>query len=486
MAFGDFLGTKLIYEKLPNGDTTFSEIPGTVSSALGNPMTYQRTYNEPVATPAQSTAGEPVSTAGTNAVSTGGSVAPSYYDGSGNEDILATLQQASSDLDRLRNNVIPTSVEPTLGEAFSFSQPDLVSGGSTPSRTLTPEEEADIRRRQMRLFQSEVDATNQIYDQMLREAQMEGEGRLGSQRAMAARGGLLGSDFAGAQKDRVLGYNRDIISGIQGERAAAVASILGEARSAAADEIALKNTYRSQGVDDYLADFSAAQEARGTNINRVAQAMIEQGVAPEDIGDELEAIAGTIGVSTDALISSYRSLKTEQDAALATAELEARKTESEMQKTQAEIDKINADIEQGKIKTIGEGTMLYNTETGETFKNPKTYKPDASTGYQLGGGLVLTQSQLADIHATLNETRGQDSYANTGEYLQQFNYWVTLGGDPKDFVKEFEPDLYINPRDPSRSFLQQFMKKTTAEASISDAEELKATMDALAALSGEG
>jgi len=47
--------------------------------------------------------------------------------------------------------------------------------------------------------------------------------------------------------------------------------------------------------------------------------------------------------------------------------------------------------------------------------------------------------------------------------MDEFKGFVALGGDPKDFIKEFEPDIYINPNDPTRSFLQQYMKKTVAE-----------------------
>lgn len=481
MAFGDLFGTKLIYQRNDDGSSSFSEIPGVVSSAFGNPMTYERIEPEVTSNPNQYSA-----PAGP-AAPTGGATSP--YTGGGGIDYNAQLQNLQKQAGVIQAGIDNLgSGEPTLGAIFNT--PDLYTPPATPDRTLTPDEESDILRRQMRLFQTEIDATNEIYDQMLRERQMEGEGRLGSQRAIAARGGLLGSDFAGAQKDRVLSYNADIEGGVQAERTAKIGEIMGLARQAAADEIALKNQYRSQEADDYLTDLANKQNVQAANVSRVVQAMIDQGIGPDELmGGELDTIATDLGISSENLKAAYSQIKSQADASAAEAELETRKTE-------AEIAKIEADIESGKIKTIGEGTMLYNTETGEYFKNPKTYKPDNPTGYQLGD-MTLNEGQIADIHQTLNETRPdlqydengsvrapEDSYADTGVYLEQLNFWTALGGNPNDFIKEFDPDLYINPNDPSRTFLQQFMRRTPNEDALSDAEELQQTVETLQILSG--
>jgi len=167
-------------------------------------------------------------------------------------------------------------------------------------------------------------------------------------------------------------------------------------------------------------------------------------------------LARPAGLKAKDLLSTYQQLKAQQEAAGAEADLETRKTE-------AEIAKIEADIAKGQVVTLGEGTMLYNKETGEYFKNPKTYKPDSPSGLSIGEG-VLNQESVADVHASLNESRGDDGYANTQLYMDEFNGFVGLGGDPKDFVKEYDPNIYINPNDPTRSFLQTEMKKTPAQA----------------------
>jgi hypothetical protein len=204
---------------------------------------------------------------------------------------------------------------------------------------------------------------------MVADERIRGEGRLGSGAAMAARGGILGSDFYGAQNEKILGLNRDQIGGIQAERQAKIASIMGTARKAAADEIAAKNLARREGADSYLSYLAGSQERKKGNLSTLAKRLISQDVSPTDMDKkELEDVAKTYGVSTSDIIASYQDEKQTYDASAAESELKTRKTE-------AEIKKIDADIASGKLLKIGEGDMLYNTETGATFKNPKTKTP---------------------------------------------------------------------------------------------------------------
>ena len=310
----------------------------------------------------------------------------------------------------------------------------------------------DSIRNQTRLYQAEIDATNEVYDQLLNEARLEGTGRLGSQRASAARGGLLGSDFAASQKNKVQNFNTDINRGIQAERTAAIGAIMGNVRSSVEEEMRSKREARQLGAEEYMNWLTNRDTRRDNYKNQLVSDMIAQGIDIKDMTDEeLAEYVKPAGLSANAV-----------RAAFVQAQVAAQPT-LEDRKTEAEIRKIDADIAEGKIKSIGEGTMLYNTETGETFKNPKTYKPGSASGLSIGGQ-SLTQEQIADVHALLNETRGSDGYANTGTYMEQFNGFVALGGDPKDFVKEYDPNIYINPNDPTRSFLQTEMKKTPAQA----------------------
>lgn len=298
-----------------------------------------------------------------------------------------------------------TASEPTIGETLKSIQDRALqliqerdkgksktgSGITTPTydedpsyEDLYPEiDESAVRRNQLKLFQGQIDATNAIYDDMLAEERLAGQGRLGTGRAIAARGGLLGSDFGAAQKDRIVGANTQAERAVQNERNAKIGSIMGTMRQAVADELVQKRQARQQGAENYISYLASSRERKQSNAKLAAQSILNAGIDIADMDEaEIAAIGKEAGLSAQDIIMAYQSVQSSLDE----AGLETRKTE-------AEIKKIEADIAKGKLITIGEGTMLYNTETGETFKNPKTYAP--------GSGSDSSISLTADDKRTL-------------------------------------------------------------------------------------
>lgn len=254
----------------------------------------------------------------------------------------------------------------------------LEQGMADPS-TQAPIDESAIARNQMRLFQTEIDATNKVYDQLYNQKVLEGTGRLGSQRAQSARGGLLGSDFGSAAQDTMTNYNSEITNSVQAERQAKIGSIMGKVRSAVADDIAAKRLARTQDADALIAYHANRKQTRQTNIDMISHSLLQQGLDPSTMtSNELDAIGKEAGISAQDIITSYAQTKEAKASTDAETALKTKKTE-------AEISKINADIASGKLISLGEGSTLYNTETKETFKNPKTYAPVSSGGASSGG-----------------------------------------------------------------------------------------------------
>lgn len=362
----------------------------------------------------------------------------------------APSPNVASELDRIKNEALAiqsqlNNPEPTIGQ--TLQAPGFETGPTFEELYPDINEDA-IRRNQMRLFQSEINATNKVYDEMLGRERLIGTGRLGTQRAQAARGGLIGSDFGNAQEERVTQFNQGAQNAVQAERSAKIGSIMGTMRKAVADEITEKRLARQQGAENYIDYLTSARERKTRNLDAAATAFLTQNIDPSTLSpDELEAISQEAGLSTSELINQYRIKKGEMESQAATAGLETRKTE-------AEINKIEADIAKGKLITIGEGTMLYDTETGETFKNPKTNAP----GTDREG---VPSSVLSTVRDRLESVRGEDTYTDTGDYLNEYASYVEAGGSPEQFLKSFDPNKYINPNDPSRGWLDSQMKKTT-------------------------
>lgn len=210
---------------------------------------------------------------------------------------------------------VPTTVTPTsfnAPSAYSYGDPKIeaILRGQATSNV----DPRKIRREIERMFRAEIDATNDIYDQLLEEARIQGEGRLGSQRAGAARGGILGSDFAGSQKKKVQDYNTAIAKSINAERQAKISSIMGFARESASNEIARQTLAQQQGAQSYLAYLGEAEKNKTNNINAVASALLTQGVDPSQIPDELEQIAGDLGTTTENILATYKNIQASSQA----------------------------------------------------------------------------------------------------------------------------------------------------------------------------
>lgn len=251
----------------------------------------------------------------------------------------------------------------------------LEQGNPDPSKQA-PINESAIAQNQMRLFQTEIDATNKVYDQLYNQKVLEGTGRLGSLGARQARGGLLGSSFGAAAEDTLTNANTAEQQAVQNERQAKIGSIMGKVRTAVADDIAAKRLARTQDADALIAYHANRKQTRQTNIDMISHSLLQQGLDPSTMTpDELDAIGKEAGISAQDIIASYAQTKQIQDASTAATALKTKKTNAEISQSEASVRKIDADIASGKLISLGEGSVLYNTETGETFKNPKTYAP---------------------------------------------------------------------------------------------------------------
>jgi|15BtaG_2_1085339.scaffolds.fasta_scaffold00263_5 hypothetical protein len=257
--------------------------------------------------------------------------------------------------------------EQTIGEALgTFQAPaaDVLDESRFIPRDVNVDQ---IRRNTMRQFQGEIDAANRVYDQLLNEARIEGQGRLGSARAIAGRSGTLGSDFGAAQKEQVLGQNLGIERSIGAERGAAIAAIMGRGRAAAAEEIAAKRAALQSGVDNYITFLGAKTERDAQNLSNLTSSLIAQGFDPSEMDpEEIAAIAESYGTDTGTILSSYSTARAEADAAEAAAARE------------------------GQFN-LSEGQARFDAQGNVIAQRAKTFKPTAGTGSRgIGAGLDVS------------------------------------------------------------------------------------------------
>ena len=305
--------------------------------------------------------------------------------------------------------------EPTIRELTGpGKEVDLESVYNPPAV-----DERQIRRDTMRRFQGEIDATNRLYDTMVNEARIEGRDRLGGQRAISARGGALGSDFAASQKEEVLGANRDIISGINAERSAKISSILGLGRASAVEEIRLKTEARQQGIENYTAYLAGQVERDNGKLAGLSAELIRLGMDPNEMSaDEIAEVAEQYGLSENKIKQHYSETLAAEEAAAAEVDLETRETES-------------------KIKASDALAYQRNTAAAKNLKD-KTGSVDVDAYYQ-----------------DLESLSGKDNKVSEETFNSRKKAWIADGGDPSDFDDNFFGYInksYVGSYDLSSSF----------------------------------
>lgn len=229
--------------------------------------------------------------------------------------------------------------------------------------------EKQIQRNQMKLFQKEIDATNKVYGDLLNTERLAGQGRLGTQTAMAARGGLLGSDFGEAQRQNQEGFNQQAQQAVQNDRLAKIGTIMGTMRKAVSDEIENKRKARTEDANSYISYLAGAKSRKQENLKLAATALIDSGIDPSTMTpDELAAIGKEANLSAQDILMQYRQQKGEQDIAAAETTLKTKKTNSE-------IGLLDAKTESEGFFNLGEGSARYDREGNLIASRAKTSAP---------------------------------------------------------------------------------------------------------------
>lgn len=370
------------------------------------------------------------------------------------------------------NAPVPWSVSSILGEWFWAEDPFVSQYYkdqlSQYNQTIDPQA---AYNEQLAQRQAQIDATNALYRDQLNQARIQGQWRLGSGRAIQARGWLLGSSFGAAQTNQIQSANTDIENAIEQERLAVVNQIMTNARSSAAADIAEKRAAKEAGWKAYLEYLAWADTRKKEKVSKAAQLLLSLGKSPQDISDEELKQAG---ISRQDLTMEYTTGKSAQEAAATTAELD-------QAKKIAEIEKLNADIAKGQLdaskyyevgnRIYEQGTNRYvwdaafNPYSGAMQVTPwnSVYNPVTNTFTQAPGGSFSTNApagwfrtdrhnnptaMTTDVARTLGLVEGVD-YTKWDPFPNNPNLFTArLNGDP---IQTTIKALDLAAQDPNKS-----------------------------------
>lgn len=262
------------------------------------------------------------------------------------------------------------SSEPTIGSLFgeksSGSPYEDEMSAYRKSLEFDPNK---IRSDILRGYQGEIDSIKNVYASLLKEQQLQGQGRIGETTATSSRRGLLGSTFGTQALEGTRGLNLKNEQSVLESQAAAIANVMSRANAAANQEIAARRAAKAGGTASYLEYLKDEPNRRKTKAVNYANLLLGQGLDPFDpsVRAQLEeALSGkNLGISTQDILNAYFENKPEEV------------------------------IPEGY--TLSEGQARYDADGNRISYNPKTYKPD--DGGSGGSGSVSDSLLYADEKA---------------------------------------------------------------------------------------
>ena len=252
----------------------------------------------------------------------------------------------------------------------------------------TPVDEATIRANTLKQFQAEVDALNRIYTEKRRQAAITGSGRLGSDAAVQARRGLIGSTFGGAQTAGVEDVNKQEMDAIAAEEAAASAALQGKIRSSVVEELAAKTKARKEGAESYITFLQGAAERATKRTTDAVKALLASKSSPTE--DDLKGLADALGTSVENVKKVYKDYQ-----------------------KQANADKI------ANYKTLSEGQSIIDPVTGKVISTAPS-APDKPVSLSPGSSLVDNKGNVL-YTAPEKPTNPLDYTKVVGDSLWQYD-----------------------------------------------------------------
>jgi hypothetical protein len=239
-------------------------------------------------------------------------------------------------------------------------------------------------------LQQQIDASNALYANKLREAKIIGEARLGATRSGELSRGTVGGNVATAQVDQQTNVNQAEYNDIEQQRMMAANNLRIAVDKIAQDRYDKKSLAMSGNVKDRVAYLKGLKDEARTNSEAIADQLISMGVDPTtlDKGQLKDAGLTLADVQNAFAVKQYaaKKAKEEADKKISDASL----VRAEDQANRIALEKEKAAIEAGKPFNLPEGQKMFriNPKTGQyeiIATNPK-----ASTSGTTGTGTTGT------------------------------------------------------------------------------------------------
>lgn len=281
---------------------------------------------------------------------------------------------------------------------------------------LTPQGEEEIRNAERLRVQSQIDAINASYANLIREEQRQGEARLGSNRAINARGGLVGSDFGEAQKQETRGRTNTIVGGLEAQKRAEIGSLFERVESRAADIIKEKNQLARQDAQGYLKYLQEKQTEARSDIMEFAKS----GVSLDQMSKEqFNALLEQSGYDPFTLKAIYNANKPKDQQTQFKYEFKAGKAFGYgVNPTTGKMEFMEQDLPEGFAQAMTGGSQKYSEKV--TPDGTLVLIPDEIDPSKPLDGQVLIFGKEGQFKAPRSGPSGTVSERNNAKYADAF------------------------------------------------------------------
>lgn len=349
----------------------------------------------------------------------------------------------------------------------------------------------DILSRQ----QNEIDSINNMYANILAQANRTGQNRVNEANVINALSGQRGSASGDATVAGAETAAANEMANKLKEKQGIISGIFDKYNNELNNDIKYQNDLRRTDTQAWLNYMGNKEAQNKETLKSHFNDLISNGIKPEDVpADQWGPMAEAMGYTTDQLHTLYSTMHKKNQDAWTAAQLKALE---ETNKTKAETAKLNAEAEASKNKQSQDALKIKQQQDAEMLKQGFSYvaTPEQrdqlkSQGYEIRTGadgrtyakklsekeqlaLEKTRAEITKLEAEtkkirstkpsgvsttayqaiqsdVDAIRGSDGYLDTKKY-QQMREHVAVQ-EPKAlawFDKAYPPKVVLNPNDPT-------------------------------------
>lgn len=337
--------------------------------------------------------------------------------------------------------------------------------------------EAAIREEIRKNQQVRIDAINGAYNQMVSDANIRGTDRLGQNRAINARGGLLGSDFGAAKTEKVKGINASEVNAINAEREMKIQGVMDKIDQLTADRVKAQKDEALGNINAYK-EYTDNAKATAKDTLRV---LGESGVSYDDLKakapDQLKIILESTGYDEFTLAQIMNNNKKSGEKIDYTYKTIGNKIigygtnprTGQIETVEKDIDLGEDNLQEYDPTVTPDGTLIMVPKKldpskplneqikvfGAEGQYAKPLKGSSGGGGGGGGGGKKKDPVQEYINAINKNTKngqpykwlGPDGKLSPQDYLDIRNDWIAAGYSPTLFDTKFKG--YRNPDNPN-------------------------------------